>query len=629
MRKLEESSASERAWKFVRAWLQGKADASPSTDETDVEATWKCWAADAGLGADATPYHLAMLFERWQKVQEWRSQASALESQANERREAATGPEAELRIILGQYNWACGPGTNIADEVSAFRSWFGLSESLALAEGQRNRAQQRIQKHLDGNGVPSGELLARSSILRERASVAKERRDLANRLSGELHALDSSRVDAERIRTATDRRCEGGRIDLPTGIESAKAASAQLDNLREERNTLETEIKMFEEGSRAADARSAYDRALANLTTDCETAQANAVWNTLVGSVREHVIRESAPELLAVANAKLERVDAALVLRIAPPELDTAQEELGLLLIDDLKNGRNGQRFSELATSTKVNAVLAIRLALIEKSEQGIAYPIFADELMAVADEDTRKGIARLLVAESADRQVVVMTNQAEDAQALLDEAGASATTLTIGGSSPELPQEVPASPLPAYRVPLGPVEPDLEREVAAHAPGFLLVEESDLAAAGDAPTIAVALEKLNGERKAALEPMLAALQEIHRLVAMTARRIRFADIEKQDWVTKAFQDEIFKILEETGGDPEGFHRRVTSLKGYRDNNKTALCQFLTANGYSGVPKPRFEDLVQRARAVLGDMPDATRAAQWCAMRYLSFCEAK
>ena len=66
---------------------------------------------------------------------------------------------------------------------------------------------------------------------------------------------------------------------------------------------------------------------------------------------------------------------------------------------------------------------------------------------------------------------------------------------------------------------------------------------------------------------------------------------------------------------------------RVTSLKGYRENSKKALDQFLATNGFLGVPKPRFVELVQRARVVLGDQPDATRTAQWCAMRYLAFCE--
>jgi len=472
--------------------------------------------------------------------------------------------------------------------------------------------------------------LARSSVMRDRAPVAEDRRNLASRLKGELHELDSASVDHALIKTSTERWCKSGQNDLHAGIELARGASAQLGNFREERNGLEAEIRVFEQSSRVAEARSNYDRSLADLMGNCEIAQSNAVWNTLVTSVREHVVREAAPELLAVANAKLERVDAALVLRIAPPELDASKEELGLLLIDDQKNGRTGQRFSELATSTKVNAVLAIRLALIKTSEQGFAYPIFADELMAVADESTRKGIARLLVAEAADRQVIVLTNQAEDAHALLEEAGENAAVLTIGGAEPSLPKEIRMPSLPAYLVPLGPVEPDFERDVAAHAPGFMFVEETDLVAVGDTPTIAAALEQLTSERKAALKPMLEALHEIHRYVATTTHRIRVNDIEKQEWftkVTKTYQDDIFRILNETGGDPELFRKRVALIKGYRDNNKIAIDQFLMTNGFLGVPKPRFEDLVLRARAALGDLPDATRTAQWCAMRYLAFCE--
>ena len=120
---------------------------------------------------------------------------------------------------------------------------------------------------------------------------------------------------------------------------------------------------------------------------------------------------------------------------------------------------------------------------------------------------------------------------------------------------------------------------------------------------------------------------MLAALHEVHQYVATTTRRIRVSDIESQDWLNNTFRDQIFRILNEAEGDPDEFRKRVISLKGYRENNKNALEQFLLAKGFLGVPKPQFDDLVQRARAALGGLPDATRAAQWCAMRYLAFCE--
>lgn len=629
VRKYEESSALERSWSFVRTWLEGKAATSPGADETEVETTWNHWKFAAGLDAGATPYHLATLFELWQNVQDLRHESKKLESQASERLEAATEYGDAIRNILGQYNWECGFGTNLADEVTSFLKWFDLSAALNCAEQKRERENRRLQEYLDSNGVPYGELEVRCDMLRGRASDATKRRNLEEHLNAELRELNAPIVNQKRIIAAKARWCKGGEIDLAAGFELARTASTQFGECRDELNRLETEIRLFEQGSRVAEARSRYDRAIVDLMRDCEVAQSNAVWNTLLSSVRKHVVREAAPELLTEANAKLERVDSALVLRIATPELDPSKEELGLLLIDDQKNGRYGQRFSELATSTKVNAVLAIRLALISKSEQGIAYPIIADELMAVADVNTRNGIARLLVEEAADRQVIVLTNQAEDAHALLEAAGGNATVLTIGGSGPSLPNVIAGSTLPTYVVPLGPVEPDLERDVEAHAPGFLLVEESDLMAVGDASTIAAALERLTSERKAELKPVLNALQEIHRYVATTTRRIGMSDMENQEWVTKTFQNDIFRILNETGGDPNEFRERVTRLKGYRDNNKNALDQFLTTNGFLGVSKPLFEDLVKRARIVLGGQSDANRTAQWCAMRYLRFCDTR
>lgn len=627
VRKDEEKKALERTWNFVEAWLRGKADTGPGADETEIEKAWTQWREAAGLPTEATPYHLAVLFERWQKTQDLARQAAALEAKAKEWDEAAAAAREKLTGLLQQYNWTCRSEGSPGAEVNAFREWFVHTQALREAEARQRSIEQRVEELLDRNGVPGGDLSIRQSILREREAVSRTRREWDNRFKNELHELQVGEIDEERIAKAVDRWSEGGTVDLSSAIGLALEAARGFQELRDRRNVLETSLRNFERETGMAEARLEYDRALAQLVIDGEAAQANAVWNTLIGAVREHVIRDSAPELLAAANAKLERVDAALTLRLAPPEFDPAKEELGLLLIDDRKNGRIGQRFSELATSTKVNAVLAIRLALIQASEQGVAYPVFADELMAVADETTRKGIAYLLRAEAADRQVIVLTNQAEDAHALLEAGSGGVNVVTIGHSGVSLPQGVELPPLPAYRVPPGPLEPDLEKEITAHAPAFLLVEESDLAAGGDAPSIAVAMERLSAERRAALEPVLEALREVHQFVARNTRRLRPAEIENQDWNTRAFQEQISRILHETCGDPEAFQQRVGSLRGYRDQNKAALAHFLAEKGLLGLPKPRLEDLVRRAREVLGPVPDATRTAQWCAMRYASFCQ--
>jgi hypothetical protein len=70
----------------------------------------------------------------------------------------------------------------------------------------------------------------------------------------------------------------------------------------------------------------------------------------------------------------------------------------------------------QLSTGTRIQLLLAVRLAFIETQEQSLKLPILADELLANSDESRAEAIIKALVQMSQEgRQVFYFTAQADE----------------------------------------------------------------------------------------------------------------------------------------------------------------------------------------------------------------------
>lgn len=73
------------------------------------------------------------------------------------------------------------------------------------------------------------------------------------------------------------------------------------------------------------------------------------------------------------------------------------------------------QLLEEISTGTRVQLLIAIRLAYIETQENQIKLPVLADELLANSDDDRSEAIIQALVEISRNRQLFYFTAQREE----------------------------------------------------------------------------------------------------------------------------------------------------------------------------------------------------------------------
>src|SRR5690606_36892234 len=77
-----------------------------------------------------------------------------------------------------------------------------------------------------------------------------------------------------------------------------------------------------------------------------------------------------------------------------------------------------GQRLDELSSGTRVQLILAVRLAFLEQQEVNVTMPLLADELLANSDDARAAAIIEALTEISRDgRQIIYFTAQQDEVQ--------------------------------------------------------------------------------------------------------------------------------------------------------------------------------------------------------------------
>lgn len=354
---------------------------------------------------------------------------------------------------------------NLAAWQSASREMVGTSSALEEARGQRESLSGAITSRLEPYGSPepdsAEEALAfvealderfvahRSAQQEERAARERlaEARDRAEKLRGEIADLwEEVGLDADddaalqklcdrlddyneastaasearvlRDQALTQLRKEPG-YNAPmeemgaTEIQAELAAlagwSERLEELSKEIPTLEERIRTAKQADQVEAAIEVRDRALASLRDRMEREVRQVVGWSVAEAVHEETRDQDRPEVFKRAGRILTTITRGRYqLRFRdgdPPEFRAA----------DTLDGET-KKLSQLSSGTRVQLLLAVRLAFVEHQEQGARWPIILDETLATSDDVRARAILDAVLEIARDgRQVFYLTAQADE----------------------------------------------------------------------------------------------------------------------------------------------------------------------------------------------------------------------
>ncbi|WP_330632891.1 AAA family ATPase [Halocatena halophila] len=238
------------------------------------------------------------------------------------------------------------------------------------------------------------------------------------------------RVDAyesatEALREATIRaNTEAKELEDCPGFEP-ELKEQTVDALKEELRAAERTAEAFEDlQSRIADIKAKIrqakshdqvetalterDRALDDLNDQLEDDCAAMVGDVLVEHVQEATMETSRPDVFERAREILTTITRGSF------RLDFDETDAEFRAFDERR--QKGLALDELSSGTRVQVLLAVRIAFVEQQEQGAQVPLLLDETLANTDDRRAKSIIKSMIELARNgRQVFYFTAQGDE----------------------------------------------------------------------------------------------------------------------------------------------------------------------------------------------------------------------
>ncbi|MGM0651052.1 MAG: ATP-binding protein, partial [Bacteroidota bacterium] len=310
----------------------------------------------------------------------------------------------------------------------------GLFKTIKTEEDKRHRAEQQQQEK---NKIIEQE---RKRLV----SSQNKHNEIFNRLhidTGDMHALqqltdqkpayDEISKEAFAAQKKYDETLqnmkqhslyEEHKEDItslkPDEIEEHIREQQEISEKREDYSKqiyeIELEIKQKKEGQELEKLLSQKEEASRKLEALYESNMASITGNMVIETLKQTHREKNQPEVLKRGGSLFNKITNGRYELLIEDSTRDSQKPV-FKARDTVLN--TGLHLSELSTGTRVQLILAVRLAFIEQTEQGVKLPLLADELLANSDDIRAKAIIDTLITISKEgRQVFYFTAQADEA---------------------------------------------------------------------------------------------------------------------------------------------------------------------------------------------------------------------
>lgn len=401
--------------------------------------------------------------------------------------------------------------------------------------------------------------------------------------------------------------------ELEDEQQAAEQEAAEAEELQKEITEINTKIDQAKRNSELEEAIAERDRALDALEAKLGEDTAAMVGDVLVNYLTETTEETSRPEVFTQAREILAQITRGRY------RLDL--DEGTFRAYDTVKE--RGFALDELSSGTRVQVLLAVRIAFVEQQEQGAKLPLILDETLANSDDRRAEIIIESAIELArAGRQVFYFTAQGDEVakweQALAETEGLDYTSIDLtrvrgSGRGLDIPEigglifERPSLPDPdahdhaSYGDALGvPAFSPREGTGSAHLwyvvddPTLLhdflelgietwgqlrtLFDQTDLSfVTADEETLRVV--RANG---VALEEFVKAWQ------VGRGKQVDRAALEETTAVTDSFIERVSALAEDVNGDAEAIMAalRAGKVDRFRSSKMDALQRYFEENGF-------------------------------------------
>ena len=549
----------------------------------------------------------------------------------------ASGLEPPAAEVLGQRLERLAGRIRRRD--GAERDLRAARESLERRAGEIEKRRAETEAVFRGAGLEPGD----EAELRRRLGFLEGWRSLDRRITEVriaedlLHRELAERADLLRMAE------EGGEPALQGRLGALRERAARARGLSEEIAGIRARVELASKGRELEEARARRRQAGDSLHRRFDEAMLAEAGAFLLDQVESEHVRASRPAVLRRAEDWFARFTRHRF------ELAMGPAGGGTFRARETETGE-WRALSELSTGTRMQLLLAVRVAFALEAEKGrTPLPLFLDEALTTADPDRFRAVADSLrrLSEEDGRQIFYLTAQPEEGRYW---AEAAATVIDLAASrragravgAPEevaLPPAPPEPPHPegmspeeyAVRIGVDPVQP-WGAPAGVHA-FHLLRDDLDLLRrllrtgverVGSLDSLLDSGEAglfLSPDEESALRLRIAGARAwIEAWREGRGRPVDREALAASGAVTRHFLDRLAELAGEAGGDARRLLEEMDegAVPHFRDRNRQRLEEWLRENGYLGDTDPLDAHGVERRVAMTltahGASPEASLA---------------
>lgn len=478
-------------------------------------------------------------------------------------------------------------------------------DSADQAEAQIEKIGDKIEEIFERLDLPVGDDSAvqeRCDRLEDYEEAKKKAQSASQKVSHEKERLRSEEGFEESMLTAETEELEERKEKAAALAEEEEELSDRISRIQQKVDTAKEEHDLEDVLAEREAARKKLDR---RRREDIQSV----VGQALAEVVHRRTRNQDLPEVFGRADELFRRITTDRY----HLDLDRENGTLRAVTGDDQWLG-----LSELSSGTKVQLLLAMRIAFVERQEQGTRLPLVLDETLANSDDmKARSVIEAVRTICSEGRQIFYLTAQSDEVakwQDLLNGSGTDLTLHRLSGdeatASGELHQ-LGGDGAPSSGRPTGPELPDPEevdhadledvldvprwspRSPVGELPLWYLTSDTDfLCRAAEKSYRTWGQVSSLAERDAL--PLIGLPEKRHRQMEALARAVQ---AWREAWLIGRGEPVGRPALEETGAVSENFIERVTDLAAEVDGQAERILEELRGGAVKRFRSGKIEEL--------------------------------
>ncbi len=510
--------------------------------------------------------------------------------------------------------------------------------TISQAVEGRDKAEKLRMDIYERVGVEPGDAQAVKDLVQQLKTYKELREQLAGEqgnLNGKQEALERHALYAEKKEELEQLQAE----EVQERIALASEKSNRYEPLLEEIEGIKARVDRARHGQELEQAIKEKEEALGELDGLFEQNVSAVTGHLLYEALNDEIREKARPEVFKRAQRLFSDITQGRYKLI----LDEGGEA-DFRAFDNVQ-GR-GQALEELSTGTRVQLLIAVRLAYIESKEGDLKLPLLADELLANSDDERARAIIDALIEISRQgRQVFYFTAQQDEVErwqdALAGNEQLSYQIISLAGEPNEAVKQKQTGMEPGSlrlsdsvpepgnlshdeygrKLKVPPFDPLTDYPGVMHL--WYLVEDTSLlyrllrrgirtwGQLRGFVNFSGKVEGLTDEAYAGMKEKVRLLEDCCEIYQTgRSRQIDTGVLKQSGAVSDKFMADVGQKLRELGGDPKALIRSLQNgeIKKFRNDNIDKLKNFLIDEGYLDQREPfSGEELQARMSACLSN----------------------